>query len=764
MTIVTRPDWNGNEPVHTFETVIEALDHMKRNPCYEILPDGCVRPFGDIDYKVPLDMTESEFNDVDFKIYYIIAEFFKNDQITIFSSTDYKYRKISHRWVIPDCYVKSLRHAKEFARDLYNRLEFPDGVKGDLSVYSKNRKMRTFWTSKPNENRPFYMLQGNEEDHIITFIPKYAKLIDFEIEEESTAKPICTDYEESYITQLCDCVSTESWTNYTSCQSLIFTLLSLGASSNIIHSYCSKAKNYNYKWVNDYIRRYDPCKNKHCIGTLKHFAKLGDPTRYEDLKYDTVFQSQLGRRMFEEMTYLTQDEHTHQDWCDERGFLKPLPQYKTLAVKSHLGTGKTRRCIEACTVSPFNPECNKILVISCRQTFTTHICSELKDFVDYRSIKTNTITNDKLVIQLQSLWKCSTMGQRDLILLDEVESILANLTPNKTHKKYIETYKAFETLMRSAKRVIALDAFLTDRTVECLKTLRGDCGIVINPTLPYKRTAELLNETDFYNSIRSHLKNGSRITSIWGAKNKAKSFHSVLKNVDHVLYTGDSDAKIKETHLADVNKYWANYQLVGYTATITVGINYNGLDFDMASLYATPWSCSSRDYIQALHRARKLTDNHIIAYIHKVPRPCSLEAGIENQEDQFKQQTERIKKFLQDIGQTPTDYDTLPKWLHRILMWNLNETITNYKYFNECIKGYFRLCGISYGQDALDEEKKKTKTDTIHISVSDVRDIDYEVAQIYSRNRNTLSDEQRYELEKYFMVQKLTKIDDFIWY
>lgn len=766
MTIATRPDWNGNNAVHTFDDITEALGYMKENPCYEILPENTpVRPFGDIDFKVGQEMTEKEFHALDLQVYTLLADFFKNDTITLFSASAYAYRKISHRWVIPDCYVKSLDHAKAFAQDLYSRLSFPAGAVADLSVYSKNRKMRTFWTSKPNENRPFYMLQGEEEDHIITYIPASARLLDFDLQrEESGVKPTCSDYEHTYITQLCDCILVSSWTDYATAQSLIFTLLSLGASSSLIHHYCSKANNYSHKWVNDYIRRYNPLRNKHTIGTLKYIARRDNPTLYASLAKDKVFASAMGRSMFEEMTRLTEDENTRHDWCDENGFLKPLPLVSTLAVKSQLGTGKTRKCIEACTPSPWNPEADKVLVVSCRQTFTTHICAELKGFVDYRNIKDKVIDEDKVVVQLQSLWKCAEMTSRDIVLLDEVESILSSLTPNKTHKHYVETFTAFEKLIREAKRVIVLDAFLTDRSVEMLKTLRGSCEIVINPAQPYKKTATLVTEQGLYSTIQSKLKAGKRLVSVWGAKNKAKSFHSVLpENTKHVLYTGDSDAKVKETHLADVNKYWAEHQLVGYTATITVGINYNGNEFDELTMYATPWSCPSRDYIQALHRARKLKDNHITAFIHTEPRPCSFEAGIDEQEKQFATQTDRVRKFLQDIGQNVTEYATLPRWLHRVLMWNLNETITNYKHFDECIKGYFRLCGITTGEDAPIEKREKTATDKVRVSVMDVETIDYETAQLYSRNRVALTEGQMYELEKYYMTQKVVKVDEFIW-
>lgn len=807
MTIATRPDWNGNAPERTFDDVDVALAFMKENPCYEILPEQSpVRPYGDIDFKVSEDMTEEEFYRIDFEIFKVITDFFKDlDPVTVFSATSYEYRKISHRWVIPGCYVKSVAHAKAFAADLYSRIQFPEGVSGDMSVYSKLRKMRTMWTSKPNENRPFFMLQGDEADHIISYIPSWARLIDFDLVEPSAdPKPVSSDYEESYLTKLCDCVSVKSWEDYTTCQSLIFTLLALGVPGTVVHAYCAKASNYSWKWVNDYIKRYNPSKNRHSIGTLKFIARRDNPEAYAAVGRDPVWAKQIGRTMFDDMTRLTTDETTRQNWCDERGFLKPLPLVRTLAVKSHLGTGKTRRCIEACnpppevevvettteTVIPGDSTqrtltggvvksrtetktttktitrsiAEKVLVMSCRQTFTTHICAELKGFVDYRTIKGSVIDQDKVVCQVQSLWKCQDMAPRDLLLIDEVESILANLTPNKTHKKYLESAQTFEMLVKTAKRVIVLDAFLSDRSVEMLKTLRGECDIVINPTLPYSRTADLVDEAGLYNAIQSKLAQNKRLVCIWGAKNKAKSFHSTIpRSVNHVLYTGDSDAKIKEEHLADVDTHWARHQLVGYTATITVGVNYNGPSFDQACMYATPWSCPSRDYIQALHRARKLTDERMTVYINTSPRPCAFEAGIDEQERQFQIQTERVKKFLHDIGQSATDYETLPAWLHRVLMWNLNETITNYKHFDECMRGYLGLCGITVGDAPTSNDPVTTSKTSVYIRVEEVPDIEYETAQLYSRNRQTLNDAQRYELEKYYMKQKVETVDNFIW-
>lgn len=765
MAIKTRNNWNGNEAQQSFTDVKVALEYMKKNPCYEIIPTNSrIRPYGDIDYKVDSSMSEEEFNRIDNEIGQAVTYALKDEPIAQFSASSYEYRKISHRWVLPCLFVNSVKDAKRVAVEFYKNIVLPEGVSGDMAVYSSLRKLRTLWTSKPNENRPFFMIKGTEEDHLVSYIPEKAtEFILPKIDEIIEVVKPTEEYESSYIEKLCDCISTESWKNYTTCQSLIFSLLSLNAPDNIIHKYCKKGDNYDFQWVNNYIINYKPEKNKHSVGTLKMFAKQDSPAEYKALKKNVVYASQVGKSAFEEMTRLTTNETTLQDWFGEGGFLKPLPNHRTVAVKSHLGTGKTRRCIEACTPSPWNTQADKILIISPRQTFTTHISAELKGFQDYRQIKDKQINTDKVVVQLQSLHRCSLMQPRDLLLLDEVESILSALTPNKTHKHYLETIKVFESLIKSAKRVIVLDAFLTDRSIEMLKTLRGEVQIVINPTQPYKKTATLVSEQDLYENIESKLEDGKRIVSIWGAKNKGKMFHSAVdKKIKQVLYTGDSDAKTKETHLANVDKYWAEHQFVGYTATITVGINYNGVKFDEACVYATPWSCPSRDYIQALHRARKLEDNHITIYINNDPRPCILEAGLEEQEKQFLQNIERVKMFLKDIGQSPVDYTTLPSWLHRVLMWNTNEIVTNYSHFPECMKGYMTACGITYSED-VEESRVKSKTVSTHISVIDVADIEYEQAEVYSRSRQILTDRQRYELEKFYMKLKVNQVDDTIW-
>jgi hypothetical protein len=770
MAIAFRNDMFGNDPEVTFDDPAKAVEHMAKSPAYEIIPDNeLIRPYGDLDGKAPPEMSETEFNKIDSELTFAFINYFEsiNKNITLYSGSSYAYKKWSLRWTIPDCSVRSKRHAKAFAKDLYSRLSLPSQIKADLSVYSKNQKMRTLNTSKPNENRPFVMITDSQPIDTLISYTDPTTLLDFEIEEDPVNveyKPT-QEYDQSYVTQLCNLIAVEHWTNYESCQSLIFCLLSIGACDKLIHRYCAKAPNYSHRWVQSYISRYNPIHNKHSVGTLKHFAKLSDEAGYKLLKGDSTYKKSVGKLAVSEITQLTMDENTLYEWCDEKGYLKELPRDKTVASKSHLSTGKTRQMIKECEPSPFNGNVKTIAVFSCRQTFTSHITAELNGFVDYRKCKKGDITHDKVVIQLQSSHRIANRVF-DLVILDEVESILFNLSPNKTHKKFMETVVAFESIVRSAKRVICLDAFLTDRTMTFLKDLRGDAKLVINPTQPFNKKAKVYgDELAFTGAVRKKLLNNKRVISVWGTKKAAKNFHETLPNsMEQVYYSSETDPKQKDEHLANVNEHWSEYQCVGYTSSITVGINYTHKNsFDVASLYATPWGCNARDYAQALHRARKLNDNEIVAFISRLPKPCAVEAGYDEQERMFKENTYKTKHFLESIGECIKDYTVLPEWLHKVLMWNRNEIVTNWLYFNECMEEYLRLCGVTVEYDNAQPDIKKKFSPSTYISVEEVADIDDGVAEQYNLYRTSLSELQQYQLEKYFLSSKVVKIDQHIW-
>jgi hypothetical protein len=531
-----------------------------------------------------------------------------------------------------------------------------------------------------------------------------------------------------------------------------------------------RAQNYSRKWVADAIRNWKADRSPK-FATLMFYAKLDNPLRLENLIRES---SEVA---VEELMKLDTTNCTGDDlaWCDEGRWLKELPTDDTLAVSSMLGTGKTRRMIDLCrkpekqcifTKRRDTPTYKRILFVSVRLTFSDHILSEI-ELTDYRDKKSRSaeglITADRCLVSIQSLWRYS--GTADLVILDESESILSNLSPNTTHgKHYLDNITAFERIVRTAGRVVALDAFLTDRTVNMLQSLRPSVRVLVNPSIPYTRTAKVFSDLGAYVSQCNRVINtGKKVYMFWGGKEKGKSFHELLK-VPNRMYYAESDPEIKKRDLADVNTHWAEVQVIGATSSISVGVNYTGTPkFDQVFAHATAWGGGSgRDTMQSIHRVRELVDNKMLFFIE--PKPNTFvkgEMGLAEQEKEYGETNARRVEFLKNIGEVPTDYSTLPVWLRKVIIWNRNEKLVNAKHLRSVCFAYMKRCGISIELDGSVEALTLEKKECRHHS--EVDDIEYEQVEVYERNRAVLDATQKLELEKYYLRRKVVEITQSIW-
>ena len=755
MTIAIRNDYFGNEPSATFIDVNEAVKYIQTNPSYEIIPEGRLRPYGDIDGNAPETITDMDFWENNTSLIASIDHQFSTigERVVIYTSSSYEIKKYSIRWVLPEIICETRKAVRILAEKLYNQLEFPDGVKGDLSVYSGGRKMRCVGTSKPNENRPLELLFENDEiqDTLISYLPTTAHEIVIHIPEERKSQ-FQEPADETELTRICDAISIERWTDYNTCMRMIFAMCSAGASPSLIHFYCAKATNYGEKWVNDLIRNWN-ASHSPTIATLVYYAKMDDPS------FRT--KSSGNRNYFEEITQLTTTDNTLFNHHTHNGFLKELPYHRTQAVKSQMGTGKST---EMKRLSKYE---TKVLLISCRRTYTATFKKELNfaDYQDFQKDKTmeKLRNSPKLIISVQSIHKLAGCVY-DLILLDECETICATLSPNQTHqKKYIENIEAFEKLLKSAKRVVGLDAFLTDRTTRMLEELRGEVQIIINPKHPFNKTCKIYkSEKDFITTLNHKIKgDDKRCISFWGSKEKAVNYHSLNGGT---CYTGSTE-KLNNIHFSNPNEYWSKEKHIGYTSCVTIGINYTAEPhFDFASFSFSAFSSSPRDVIQALHRARTLNDNHLIGYLNtKSPPHYSLvETGIENQEQMFNEETNRKRKFLEGIGENPENLSNIPKWLKHILIWNRNEKVVSAKNVEEVFIGYLGLCGIT--TEMIDGENTRTQNEKKEYpDISTIREIGHEEADILMKSRKGIDEDQRLELELYLLKCKVDYVNQDIW-
>lgn len=352
----------------------------------------------------------------------------------------------------------------------------------------------------------------------------------------------------------------------------------------------------------------------------------------------------------------------------------PVGVRSTLAISSHLGTGKTTlNKALANAMKDGSPVYPTILYISGRITFTQQQMAEWGQecgFVSYQGLdKPFTVAkHPRLFIQTESLFHLMIdEGLPDLthslVILDEMATILKSLVPGKTQKhNLVNNLKVFDHVVQRASTVIAGDAFLHNREMDVLRGVRPDVPLRLlhNTFNPYShRTFQQVKimgrskdkkedvekvkagRLEFFGRIIKDLKAGRRVVLVLGSKKAGLAFEKVLKEefktpdggltIDYRFYHGESDEGVKASDLADVDTAWSKLHLLMYTPTITVGVNYDPKTpvahpplqskiFQRLYIYGTRQGPSPRDIAQASLRCRDISpfvegEPHMVFYL-----------------------------------------------------------------------------------------------------------------------------------------------------
>jgi hypothetical protein len=199
-------------------------DLCKNIGCYEVIPnDENVKLYFDIDFKksdemLMEDYNEEYFNEILTRALEVIQKFCienynqPNPSYTVCQSNSpsficYKNKKTI--WAISiHINVENIIATKktqrimidemnEYAKNFTDYKDYMPDSKTlfDTTVYDSNRKMRSLYCSKPNENRPFILHNGTFEGHCISaFIPEDAVIYHVEpIEKPYVAPSVVSD-------------------------------------------------------------------------------------------------------------------------------------------------------------------------------------------------------------------------------------------------------------------------------------------------------------------------------------------------------------------------------------------------------------------------------------------------------------------------------------------------------------------------------------------------------------------------------------------
>ena len=260
---------------------------------------------------------------------------------------------------------------------------------------------------------------------------------------------------------------------------------------------------------------------------------------------------------------------------------------------------------------------------------------------------------DKLIICNQSLFHLKNDSQYDVVIIDEIETVLNSWSDDETHKDRMETnFERFCYIIRNAKKVILLDAFVTSKTYNFLQSLyNGNASYTTYVSDKKPPSKKLIQNNDYIgliDKIASEIRQGKKLYIYYAFKTSKNTRDGILdldyrikrriQELDEADALTDSEklkimkvntkeyknslvyfAESKEKNdLGNVNEKWANADFVITNTSITVGVNYEGVDYDKIYLLCSGSTGSPRDIIQTSMRIRKTKEDIIELFFFDV--------------------------------------------------------------------------------------------------------------------------------------------------
>ena len=771
------------------------------NDCYEMTSKGFNRPYGDVDFKNTPYADEATFNEQDRLIGLALQDTLSGHSFSIMKSSSFKYNKISWRFVIKG--KKGTKPAiKQFMVELIPQFQEQQRKWGvlhpvalDLGIYDNNRKMRMLHSSKDGEDRPLNLVSGEPEDTLITYIPPE---VEHEVlpeppaeEEEEVEAPVNEQQPRRTRRSFEECVAlmdallvNRSWVNtYQGARDTIWAFWH-EEQSDRMYDLLERIERPNHsredsQFLRMTTRNYTPSEKPITLATIYWRLKELNPTGLAAIK--AKFKT---THVYEIVGY-NRPPHwpVYERWQEPSGHLQTLPeQHSTLLVDSHLGTGKTTQMKK---IVKANSD-KRILLISARRTFTASMFAdwgEENGFVNYLDVKGCLADHKKVFVQVESLWrllpveatqvteallhKSSTGGVPpfDIVLMDEVESILAQCSPSSTHQdNYLKNMKVFSQVVRSAGRLIAMDAFITERSVEFLDAMREDIALIHNPYQPYKRVAirtpanNIRESTSyFWKSVLTAVKAGKRVVIPCGSQKQGKAFEKMLKanNITYYFYHSGDDRKMRSETLLNVNEHWAKVQVLLYTPSITIGINYDAVEtFDSLFMYASAAGGIPRDMFQGSLRARKINDDTLIYCLDKrAIRPSRL--GLEEIESFYETRLLVNRVALTELcGYDLKNFHELEPWNKKLVYRNENEKNVSIAECEAVFNWYLEKCGYTVTtQEFPGKVTYETDDYPLFKDVRQITNSEADTIEQNKRNEQQVTAEEQHSLSAFYLLK-----------
>lgn len=319
-------------------------------------------------------------------------------------------------------------------------------------------------------------------------------------------------------------------------------------------------------------------------------------------------------------------------YCEAQ--LRPFEMCNTLFVKAAMKMGKTKNLLNYLADHfPSGVATPRVLFMSFRQTFSGNIKGRFPDFQLYNDIK-GSISADRVICQIESLYRIKCTERYALVILDESESIIEQITSGLGRNR-AASMAAFKWLVQTADHVICMDAGMSDRTYRVITDIRGKVGCHYHNNTYQNATDDnyhfTTNHSTWLEALCGDLDNGKRIAIPTNSLTEARGLNQMLADLYPALkvgfYNSETASAIKREHFADVDNAWSQYDVLIYTPTITAGVSFEVAHYNRVYAYFTDMSCGVESAIQMLGRIRCVIDKHycICFNVYPVRLPTTVE-------------------------------------------------------------------------------------------------------------------------------------------
>jgi len=451
----------------------------------------------------------------------------------------------------------------------------------------------------------------------------------------------------------------------------------------------------------------------------------------------------LQKKIEEKFLYLRPKYDLEYDEPEMRPFKQHLSNGKrTISIQGAMGVGKTKSLMDL--IFDISVELGRpapFIILSSRKTFTNAITGRfnsnliprlrnqfpdysinLENYLDHPGIQSFTLDlYPYLTIQLDSCFKLNKPDYM-IALLDESEELLNQFFSSTIRDRLAECLTVFEMIMKQSTYVIAMDALLSERTVNVIRLLRGDNYVVCNHRKPAPRIAIRVPTKEVLIDLHAKFLDEGKSFYHWSSSGKfAKNFTDNLfvgqrSIIPYKLYnTETSEADMRA--LDDIDTAFLPFRAIIASPVLTVGASFNIIKFVVISFYATSHnSCSVRPMIQGIHRVRNITSN-IIYYVCHGPKyldyaslPLLLpSADPEELIRAMPDHRKRVQQFI-DRYELQLKIVNASDWFVLDYIYYLQERYVNGMAFEDVLNKHLEICNYTlqiYLEESLGEKDEK---------------------------------------------------------